>query len=186
MTTRPIRHRYFFAIRPDGRTARRTHAFAESALGPEGLLRADRLHVTLAITGDFEIPQPALAEALLHAGSAVRARPFDLVLDRRSTSPRTIALRPAHVVPELRALGAAIFRAMAREGIALREGWSFSPHMTLAYRPGRPSQEAAQEIGWPVTEFALVHSLVGATRHETLGRWPLEPMPEAQLSLFAA
>jgi len=37
-----------------------------------------------------------------------------------------------------------------------------------------------------VTEFVLVHSLYGLTRHEVLGRWPLRPQPDAQLSLFAA
>lgn len=186
MSIRPVSHRYFFAIRPDDRTAHRTHGFAESTLGPVGLMSPDRLHVTLAISGDFDVPQPTLVEALLRAGATVRARPFDLMLDRLSTSPRSIALRPARVMPDLSALNAAIVGAMTREGIALREGWRFSPHMTLGYRPRRPSVQPVQEIGWPVTEFALVHSLVGLTRHELLGRWPLKPLPEAQLSLFAA
>jgi 2'-5' RNA ligase len=140
----------------------------------------------LAITADFAVPQPVLVDAMLRAGASVRAGPFDLVLDRLSASPDSIALRPARVVPDLRALGTAIVRAMTGEGIALRPGWRFNPHMTLCYRKGRPFARAVQNAGWPVTEFVLVHSLVGATRHEIPGRWPLEPLPEAQLSLFAA
>lgn len=186
MSTRAVSHRYFFALKPEIRIANQTRAFAESALGTEGLLRPDRLHVTLAITGDFDVPQPAVVAALLRGGAAVRARPFDLVLDRLSASPRTTALRPARVLPDIRALHAAIAGAMIREGVALREGWRFSPHMTLAYRHGPPSVRPVQAIGWRVTEFVLVHSLYGLTRHDILGRWPLEPLPDAQLPLFAA
>jgi len=31
-----------------------------------------------------------------------------------------------------------------------------------------------KEVGWPVTEFVLVHSLLGGSTHVALGRWRLQ------------
>jgi 2'-5' RNA ligase len=179
-----LAHRYFFALLPDPVARARIHAWAERTLGPEGLQAADRLHVTLAITADFATPPPGLAETLLRAGERVRAAPFDLVLDRQSTGGRSVALRPAHSHASLRELQARIARAMANEGIATRPGWKFNPHVTLAYRESRPETRPVKNRGWRVNEFVLIHSLVGLTRHEVLGRWRLEHQPDAQLPLF--
>ena len=183
---RPVRHQYFFAVVPAPVIARQIHSWAERTIGSQGLQEADRLHVTLAITDHFPSPLPELAAALSHAGSEVRADPFDLTLDRRSSSARSVALRPARAIKPLTALHGAIARAMRREGVGLRPGWRFNPHMTLAYRDDAPGAQTVHCVGWPVREFVLVHSLVNLHRHDILGRWPLKPLPEAQLSLFAA
>lgn len=181
---RLLAHRFFYALKPDDVTARRTHAFAERELGPKGLLRPDRHHVTLGLTEDVPDVPRGLVDALLRAGDAVAAAPFELALDRLAGSHRSVALRPARVVPALRALQAAIARAMASGGIALRAGWSFSPHQTLAYRRGAIFTRRVPPFRWQVTEFVLVHSHVGLHRHETIGRWPLAGAPDAQGSLF--
>jgi 2'-5' RNA ligase len=181
-----LAHRYFFALLPDPVSRSRIRAWAERALGAEGLQAADRLHVTLAITADFTTPQLPLADALMRAGGRVRAAPFDLVLDRLSIGGRSAALRPAHSQAPLRELQARIARAMMREGVAMRPDWKFSPHVTLAYHDSRPVTRPVKDRGWPVSEFALIHSLVGLTRHEVLGRWRLEHQPDAQLPLFLA
>lgn len=181
-----LAHRYFFALLPDPIARSRIHAWAERTLGPEGLQAADRLHVTLAITADFGTPQPGLAEMLLRAGNRVRAAPFELVLDRLSIGARSAALRPAHSRAPLRELQARIERAMAHEGAAMRPGWKFNPHVTLGYRASRPSTQPVRDRGWRVSEFVLIHSLVGLTRHEVLGRWRLECQPSVQLPLFLA
>lgn len=180
----PLAHRYFFALLPDAVTARRIHAFAERTFGAKGLMRPDRLHVTLAITPDFDVHDPALTAALLRAGAAVAATPFDLTLDLLSGGQRTAALRPTHSVPPLRILQAEIARAMAEQGAAMRPDWRFNPHLTLVYRDGENVSQPTEDFGWAVQEFVLIESLVGLTRHDILGRWPLRAPSEPQLALF--
>jgi len=175
-----ICHRYFFALRPDRVTANRITAFAAERLGPKGLLSADRLHVTLALTPDMPTADAALAGALQRAGGAVRAAPFGLPLDQLSGGSGTAALRPAHRIAGLFKLQAAIAEAMRREGVPLRPDWRFHPHATLRYRKDAPFTEAVTDLGWPVTDFVLVHSLVGLTRHIVIGQWPLRAPAEAQ------
>jgi len=168
-----LAHRWFFALKPDDITARRTHAFAEQTLGSRGLLPPERHHVTLALTPDFEREPPGLVAALLRAGDAVAAVPFDLLLDRLSGSARTVALRPAHTVPPLRDLQRCIVTAMAAQDVALRPDWSFSPHETLCYRKGAPFQRPVEGFRWAVDAFMLIHSFVGLSQHETVRQWPL-------------
>lgn len=174
-------HRYFFALKPDAETANRTARFAEAQLGVQGLLAPGRLHVTLALTADRPTADDPLVAALKRAGDAVRAAPFDLVLDQLSIGSSTAALRPARKVPPLHALQAAIDQAMQHEGITMRPGWRFSPHETLRYRRSTSTgTQAVAGFRWQVTDFVLVHSLIGLTRHETIGRWPLRPAPDPQ------
>jgi 2'-5' RNA ligase len=186
MGTAILAHRYFFAALPDPVSAARIHAWAERTLGPYGMQGAERLHVTLAITDDFAAPQSSLVEALIRAGERLAAAPFDLLLDRLSIGGRSIALRSGHIQPAMRELQARIARALAAEGTGMRQGWRFSPHVTLGYRESPSSTQPVANLGWTVSEVALIHSLVGVTRHEILGRWPLDPRPDPQLSLFSA
>ena len=178
--SRPLAHRWFFALKPDEITARRTHAFAERELGEGGLLPPERHHVTLALTTDFERAPPGLVAALLRAGDAVTAAPFDLLLDQLSGSARTVALRPSHAVPPLRDLQRRIVAAMAAQGVVLRPDWAFNPHETLCYRKGTPFQRPVEGFRWAVSAFVLVHSFVGLSRHETLRQWPLRPPEDPQ------
>lgn len=181
-----LAHRYFFALLPDPISRARIHAWAERKLGPEGIQGPDRLHLTLAITPDFAAPQPRLADALARAGERANGTSFDLLLDKLSIGARSVAVRPAHIQLPLRSLQARIVRAMHANGGNIRSGWTFSPHLTLAYRTSRPSTQPVKDRGWRVHEFVLIHSLVGLTRHELLGRWPLGENPVVQLSLFPA
>lgn len=181
---RLLAHRWFFALKPDDITARRTHAFAEQQLGEHGLLAPDRHHVTLALTEDFDREPHGLVDALMRAGATVIAAPFALHLDRLSGSTRTVALRPTHVVRPLRDLQKGIAAAMAGQGIAMRPDWSFSPHETLCYRKGEPFQQPIEGFHWAVTSFVLVHSFVGLSQHETIGCWPLHAPDDPQGRLF--
>ncbi|HEY1124611.1 MAG TPA: 2'-5' RNA ligase family protein [Sphingobium sp.] len=174
----PLAYRYFFALLPDEITARRIRAYSEGQYGPKGLVQADRLHVTLAITADFDTPFSALVDALQRSGDAVAAEPFQLVLDQLSRGRGTAALRPAHSQPPLRALQAAITRRMAEQGVPMRPQWRFNPHVTLVYHRGEPVVRPVENLGWPVRDFVLVESVVGLTRHRILGRWTLSaPQP---------
>ncbi len=180
-----LSHRYFFALKPDEVTGRRTHVFAGHEIGPAHCIRPEHQHMTLAITDDFSEPFGFLVEALRRAGDAVAGDPFVMDLDRLSASRGSVALRPSHIVPPLNDLQARLARAMTEMGVPMRRDWRFSPHQTLGYREGEPFSRLLPGFRWHVAEFVLVHSHVGRTRHEILGRWPLRGRPrDAQLSLF--
>lgn len=166
-------YRLFFAIRPGEVVARQTNHFSEG-LGPAvHRVRPGHLHLTLAVTVDHLDYPCDVIKRLLRAGTSVMADPFDLTLDRLRISNGSAALCPSQSVPLLRALQSQIATAMGRAGVALRPGWSFSPHQTLFYREGRPDQRRIDGFHWRVEEFVLICSHVGRTHHEALGCWPL-------------
>jgi 2'-5' RNA ligase len=49
----------------------------------------------------------------------------------------------------------------------------FVPHLTLLYDERSIEEQQIERIGWTVTEFVLVHSLLGRGQYDILGRWPL-------------
>jgi 2'-5' RNA ligase len=167
------RHRYFYCLRPPPPLARSIGLLRDELRGGGARVSNARLHMTLAITNDHPRPVPELAAALLAIGGIIDAEPFRLVLDRLCGSHSTIALRPSRRRPELGILQRQIQRRLASRGIA-RDGWAFSPHMTLQYRAGRPFVRPVRTFEWHAAEAVLIHSLVGETRHETLGHGPLE------------
>jgi len=164
-------HRYFFALLPS--PVRGVIASQRDQLGAADSKVADhRLHATLAITDDFD-HQPALLEAnLLAIGESIATGPVPMALDRLSGSTGSVALRPSRRTPALTALAGSLQRRMTRAGL-LRAAWTFRPHVTLLYRKGKPFARALEPICWTATDFVLIHSIVGATRHIELGCWPL-------------
>jgi hypothetical protein len=58
---------------------------------------------------------------------------------------------------------------------------SYLPHVTLLRGHAVDAvQESIVPIGWNAREFVLIRSFFGQSRHEVMGRWPLqgEPAPE--------
>jgi len=172
----PCRHqcdRFFFAICPDAETAAAIDAFVAREV-PEGRrLPLAHQHVTLALTEDFAVYPAGMVERLLRAGGEVEAASFELRLTRLSASRHSVALCPEQPEPSLIALQRAIADAMARQGIAMRSGWRFSPHQTLCYRKGEAFARIVEGFIWRAREFVLIRSLVGLSRHERVGCWPL-------------
>lgn len=168
-----ILHRYFFALQPPEPMVRRAailrNAFAETGGG----VRDDRLHVTLGITDDHAERPARVVDRLLAIGDAIDGEPFMLSLDRLSGNGGTIALRPSRTPPGLTALQHQIDAQMRYWNIR-RPGWAFNPHMTLVYRPHQPFLRPIEPLAWEAAELVLVHSLVGRTQHNLLGRWPLQ------------
>ncbi len=176
--------RFFFALRPPGPEARRIAAFAERLEEGGRRVRWEHLHMTLAITDDFEDYPYDLVKALRRVGDRVAAAPFDLVLGQLSGGNRSTALRPQHGVPGLKALQGTIADRMREGGVPMRREWRYSPHVTLFYRNGAPFSRPVAEFGWHVEELFLIRSHVGRTRHDVLGHWPLRAPEIAQYALL--
>jgi RNA 2',3'-cyclic 3'-phosphodiesterase len=175
-----FRHRLFFALKPPLAEARRI-GLARDGLGiTSGAVSNDRLHVTIGITQDYASLPGDVVHHAMRIGDGISGDPFDLCLDRLSAGAESVALRPSRRPPALTMLQKRIDALLTYWGVR-RADWRFSPHVTLGYRPGPVSLEAVAPIAWQVREVVLIHSIVGATRHIELGRWPLV---RHQLELF--
>jgi 2'-5' RNA ligase len=62
----------------------------------------------------------------------------------------------------------------------------YTPHMTLLYDSADVTEHAIDPVGWTVSEFKLVHSLLGQTRHITLGKWSFGETQAPQRELAQA
>lgn len=174
--------RLFFAIYPDAEAAARVTALARQLRETHELtgrpLATDRFHVTLHHLGDYVGVPAELVASATKAAEAVSFPPFDIVFD----SAGSFAGRPGNypfvlrggggfcgIIEFQRALGAALNRI----GLGRKGELNFTPHATLLYDRHRIDQQAVAPLVWKVTEFVLVHSLLGRTLHVPLARWTL-------------
>jgi 2'-5' RNA ligase len=171
----------FFALRPPIALARQI-AQAVSWFETEGApVSAERLHVTMFILDDRCDLPASLVAALAGVGDRIATAPIEIVLDRVGGGERSIALRPSRRIAALDALHRQLVELGCAAGIGQRAGYVFNPHMTLGYRDGQPFGMAVPPVAWTACELVLIHSHLGRTRHEVVGRWPLV---DPQLDLF--
>ncbi|APA84602.1 2'-5' RNA ligase family protein [Paraburkholderia sprentiae WSM5005] len=175
----------FFAVYPDASTAAAIAKFAQQLCAEAGVrsgvrskpLAANRLHVTLRHLGNFAGGLPAnVVEAAKRAAAAVSMAPFTVEFDAVASFAKRPRLGPAVLVGEdgvrgLQSLHDALEARLRDDGIA--PGERFTPHVTLAYGMPWSERRAAEPACWNVREFALIHSLLGRTRHIVLARWSL-------------
>ncbi len=170
----------FFAIFPDPDVAARIAKLA-GRLRDEyglkgGLLRTERFHVTLHDLGGYlGVPQDVV-DAAKEAAAAVTMPSFDVVFDRvmsfsGGSDNRPLVLRGGDGTAALMTFRQTLGAAMVKAG--LKAARSYTPHMTLLYGGHNIPEQIIEAVGWTAKEFVLVHSIVGATVHELLGRWPL-------------
>jgi 2'-5' RNA ligase len=62
---------------------------------------------------------------------------------------------------------------MSAVGITRCISSHFVPHMTLLYDRRMVAEQAVDPVRLAVSDFTLVHSLVGQSRYIELARWPL-------------
>ncbi|MGA9853248.1 MAG: RNA 2',3'-cyclic phosphodiesterase [Gammaproteobacteria bacterium] len=178
--------RLFFAIFPDPGTAARITALARALLSEKYLrgkpLRPERLHVTLHHLGDYAgLPQDVVVSAKA-AGNRVKCSVFDVAFDKVSSFSRQPRNRPfvllssADLQP-LHALRWEIGECMAVFGLGRLVENAYTPHVTLLYDDKELKPQSIEPIRWTVSEFVLIHSLLGRTEHRVLGRWPLQSAP---------
>lgn len=174
----------FFALRPDEETAERIAcvvAAEHEARGLQPRLRPARIfHITLHYFGSFEGEPPAPLVRSAHRAAAEVIHPaFDLWFDRLASWGAANARHHPFVLTGGQGLEAvcelrdALVGGLAAQGLAPPVR-AYEPHLTLRYdRQPAPTWSLALS-GWVASEFALVKSIQGQTRHEVLQRWPLQ------------
>lgn len=177
------RHSWFLALRPAEADAQRIDAFADMLMAAQGVsgnrVGPDRLHITLDAIG-HDVDEPVVAAAC-RAADAVRTPAFDVRFDAAMSfagpsgpfvlldGERPAASNGLHAV---RALRLTLGCALADQGFVPPR--AYEPHMTLCYDPHhRVARAAIEPVGFRATEFVLIRSHVGLSRHEVLRSWPL-------------
>ena len=173
----------FFAIYPDVNAAAKTAQCARRLRGELGLeggaLATERFHVSLHHLGVYDgLPHRIVAEAS-EVAATVAAPRFKVGFDRAVSFSGRPGNLPFVLLGDDGVVGLAMFQqmlgaAMQNAGLGRRVDRHYTPHMTLLYDARCVTEWAFVEaINWTVCEFALVHSLIGRTRHVPLARWPL-------------
>lgn len=175
------RDRLFFAVLPEEPAAQAAAALARQLAGPgDTCVRLEHLHVTLHHLGDhLGVPTAVvqMAERAARA-AATAARPFDVCFDqvqrfdRHGRKAATVLTGHAGA-SAVRSFQVALAAEMKRAGLGQWVEKSFTPHMTLLYGHHGVAPRSADAVHWQVRELALVHSFIGETRHEVLGRWSI-------------
>ena len=133
------------------------------------------IHSTLWHVGDdFSPPPPALIATLTACANRVSMPTFRVSFDRvESFTGGALVLRGEEGVVGLELLYENLSATLCMKGTR-----SFVPHVTLLRdkRHLLPSIPVVP-IEWTVTEFVLIHSLLGKTTHRVLARFPLVSPP---------
>jgi 2'-5' RNA ligase len=170
----------FFAVQPDEEGAGEVERRALDLCNEFGLksrpIARRRFHVTLYGIGIGKgVPSEVVARAA-EAAKLVEMPPFEVVFDRAMSFRRHSRKRPLVLVgrnDSLQALRRALEENLKRTGLGRGAGSSYTPHLTMLYDFGSVAERPVRPVGWIVSEFVLIHSLVGRGRYIRLGRWPL-------------
>jgi 2'-5' RNA ligase len=167
----------FFALLPDEDATRSIVQLAESFRQAHGLTGALRpLHVTLCDLAVRTSTQKTI-DVASNAAAMIKAAPFRIAFNRAARFGGGKGDRPFVLIGDDGVTGAANFRQTL--SLELRKAdlgkWaaSFTPHLTLLYDKALPEDQDIVPIVWTAREFVLLRSVVGQTRHDVLGRWPL-------------
>ena len=178
------RHNVFFAVLLDatmrtraGETARDVRRRLRLSATP---IPPERLHVTLLSVGGFDGScPPAVIDAAMRAAGTVSMAPFKVEFDRvasfsGSHGQRAVVLTgDGDGVAGFMRIRDSLEHALMKAGLRLPQQSSSSPHLTMMYDETRTCDFAIEPVGWTVSRFVLIDSLVGQSRHVHLGQWSL-------------
>jgi 2'-5' RNA ligase len=177
-------HKLFFALRPDEATAERIARFVAAEHEARGLaprLRLSRIfHITLHYFGysDGE-PDPQLIALARRAAAEVVRPSFDLGFDtfaswgREGAAKHPFVLTGGQALEAVRELRDALVERLVAHGLAA-PAFEYEPHLTLRYDSRTAPAWPVELPGWIASDFVLVDSAQGLTRHDVIGRWPLQ------------
>ena len=161
----------FFALWPGEaeRAALFKQAVALKADAGGLLTRAEKLHMTLVFLGDVERERTAQLERIARS---VVSSAFTMRIDKTGYWPRQkiVWAAPQSVPASLTMLVSALEGALRAAGFC-HEDRAWRPHISLLREARRPETLTEMALEWPVREFVLVESAVGAYR--VIGRWNL-------------
>lgn len=176
------KHRIFLAALPDSETAGRIYARALELKAAHGftanLIQPEHLHVTLFHLGDWaKLPEEIVVIANL-AASQVHTPVFDVTFMRAESFRNSTGVYPFVLTGDKnpsawRGLHEALRVALTNAGLGGATKGEFLPHVTLTYDRTRVKSHAIAPINWTVKDFVLIHSELGKTTHNHLGRWQL-------------
>jgi len=169
--------RLFLALWPEAALQQRMAALVDTVLAARGGGRRAplaNLHMTLAFLGSVD---GAVRQRLERQADGVRRPGFELVLDRLGCFRRRglLWVGAAGVPPPLLELVADLRAAQVACGLTPDER-DYRAHVTLARHLRRcPQPMGIEPIVWPVQEFVLVRSNLGAAgaRYDVLRAWQL-------------
>jgi 2'-5' RNA ligase len=167
----------FLALLPDAGARGQLAGLAQQLRGEHDLrgaaLAPERFHVTLRSLGSYAGLPPQLVEQARQAGAALVQPAFRVEFDRVMSFSRALVLRGGAGLAGLARFEQALDLALVQSGLG-RYARPYTPHLTLLYEGGaKVAERPVLPVGWMATEFVLLHSLVGQTRHIVLERWPL-------------
>lgn len=143
-------------------------------------LEAARFHITLNHLGDYAgLPPDVVRQAGVAAAEAATAtHPFTVTFDRAesfASMPRNrpLVLRGEESLSALMAFHRTLGVALKKVNLGQWAKPGYTPHVTLLYDDKLLGATPVPPVAWTAGEVVLVHSLLGATRHVHLARWPL-------------
>jgi 2'-5' RNA ligase len=141
----------------------------------------DRLHVTLAIVGNFmtSVPDYVVDNAIVAARRIVLP-PVPVIFERVLTFPqsRALVLRSTHDT-DARIAPLRQWLTWELRKVGLHPEQRSTPHMTILYHSTAISVQAIKPISWTATRFALILSHIGRHHHEWMGEWTFKDLPSA-------
>jgi 2'-5' RNA ligase len=175
------KERIFFAALPDAETAARIHAQAEAFKREHGfsaaLILPEHLHVTLFHLGDWAVLPEEIVKLAKDAAGQVMAAPFAVSFPRAESFRNSTGVFPFVLTGDAKewaTLHTSLAASLTRIGLGGATRGEFKPHVTLTYDEVRVKPLKIAPISWTVREFVLVHSVLGKTTHNHLGRWLLK------------
>lgn len=164
---------HLFALRPPPGAIAEMRPLRDAQGGAGTAIRDEHLHVTLFWLGYDPPDVTALVGAARAAADGIVARPFRVLFDQLVGGPDSLLLKSGEPLPHVHTFQRQLATALASHGLRAPRSWRFDPHVTLRRGPGLGGVRTVDPIAWTATEYVLIHSEIGHTRHTTLGTWPL-------------
>jgi 2'-5' RNA ligase len=182
----PVRMDHLFlAFFPDDSVTRQIAQLARELRARLGLgdqqLAAERFHVSLFSLGTYSGVPEIVVRAASQAAAAVAGSiaPFKVKFDRAGSfaggrDHRPFVLRASGDNSALIKFHCRLGGELGKRGFPYNQNSRFTPHTTLLYSKQNAAEESVNAVSWTVSEFVLVHSLLGKTQYIPLARWTLQ------------
>lgn len=134
--------------------------------------------MTLLCMDEYFAPPYELIPRIEGAMAEISARPIFITLDRSVVfgAEKHLVLTNGTANPELRSFVLMLRDTLSRHNLPRDTRKSFKPHVTIIYGCGQIEPLAVgKPYAWTATEFQLVYSHHGESRHEEFGRWRFDP-----------